>query len=254
MDVAIDQATDHDLRRRPAKRRGTGHRVSDQWRHLQRHHHDRVRHTPPPSRSGSALRHRLRSRQPDRRRGNIEDTSVSVINAATCNATTTVSCHRAQPKLPVGRAPSASPSTRLPATCTSPTATTPSPSSREPVTHLPDPDRILRPPSDTKGAPEILSAGRCPAPRPSLGDTVGSGPYGIAITPNGPPPTSPTVAATPVTPAPPSPKADQLHLHAYSPPRSMTSKTPRARPPLRVKPEALIPQSAVSGAPDRQRM
>jgi DNA-binding beta-propeller fold protein YncE len=38
---------------------------------------------------------------------NIEDTSVSVINAATCNATTTVSCHRAQPKLPVGRAPSA---------------------------------------------------------------------------------------------------------------------------------------------------
>jgi hypothetical protein len=38
---------------------------------------------------------------------NIEDTSVSVINAATCNATVTTSCHRAQPRFPVGRAPSA---------------------------------------------------------------------------------------------------------------------------------------------------
>jgi DNA-binding beta-propeller fold protein YncE len=34
---------------------------------------------------------------------NIEDTSVSVINAATCNATTT-SCHSPQPLFPVGRA------------------------------------------------------------------------------------------------------------------------------------------------------
>jgi DNA-binding beta-propeller fold protein YncE len=38
---------------------------------------------------------------------NIEDTSVSVINAATCNATTTTSCHCPQPRFPVGRAPSA---------------------------------------------------------------------------------------------------------------------------------------------------
>jgi DNA-binding beta-propeller fold protein YncE len=38
---------------------------------------------------------------------NIEDTSISVINAATCNATITTSCHRAQPKLPVGRVPGA---------------------------------------------------------------------------------------------------------------------------------------------------
>ena len=38
---------------------------------------------------------------------NIEDTSVSVINAATCNATDTAGCHRAQPKFPVGRAPGA---------------------------------------------------------------------------------------------------------------------------------------------------
>jgi len=37
---------------------------------------------------------------------NIEDTSVSVINAATCNATTTTtSCHSPQPLFPVGRAP-----------------------------------------------------------------------------------------------------------------------------------------------------
>jgi DNA-binding beta-propeller fold protein YncE len=36
---------------------------------------------------------------------NIEDTSVSVINAATCNATVTTSCHRTQPRFPVGRAP-----------------------------------------------------------------------------------------------------------------------------------------------------
>jgi DNA-binding beta-propeller fold protein YncE len=38
---------------------------------------------------------------------NIEDTSVSVINAATCNATVTISCGRTQPRFPVGRAPSA---------------------------------------------------------------------------------------------------------------------------------------------------
>jgi DNA-binding beta-propeller fold protein YncE len=38
---------------------------------------------------------------------NIEDTSVSVINAATCNAAVTISCHQAQPRFPVGRAPSA---------------------------------------------------------------------------------------------------------------------------------------------------
>jgi DNA-binding beta-propeller fold protein YncE len=38
---------------------------------------------------------------------NIEDTSVSVINTATCNATITTSCHRAQPRFPVGRVPGA---------------------------------------------------------------------------------------------------------------------------------------------------
>jgi DNA-binding beta-propeller fold protein YncE len=38
---------------------------------------------------------------------NIEDTSVSVINAATCNAIISLGCGRAQPKLPVGRAPRA---------------------------------------------------------------------------------------------------------------------------------------------------
>jgi YVTN family beta-propeller protein len=38
---------------------------------------------------------------------NIEDTSISVINAATCNATVTTSCKHAQPKFPAGRAPSA---------------------------------------------------------------------------------------------------------------------------------------------------
>ena len=36
---------------------------------------------------------------------NIEDTSVSVIHAATCNATITVGCHREQPKFPAGRSP-----------------------------------------------------------------------------------------------------------------------------------------------------
>jgi DNA-binding beta-propeller fold protein YncE len=36
---------------------------------------------------------------------NIEDTSVSIINAATCNAITTLACSCAQPKFPVGRAP-----------------------------------------------------------------------------------------------------------------------------------------------------
>jgi DNA-binding beta-propeller fold protein YncE len=36
---------------------------------------------------------------------NIEDTSVSVINAATCNAIISFGCGRTQPKLPVGRAP-----------------------------------------------------------------------------------------------------------------------------------------------------
>ena len=38
---------------------------------------------------------------------NIEDTSVSVINAATCNAVTSSSCGSSQPKLAVGRAPAA---------------------------------------------------------------------------------------------------------------------------------------------------
>jgi DNA-binding beta-propeller fold protein YncE len=38
---------------------------------------------------------------------NIEDTSVSVIDAATCNAVVSSSCGAAQPKLAVGRAPSA---------------------------------------------------------------------------------------------------------------------------------------------------
>jgi DNA-binding beta-propeller fold protein YncE len=38
---------------------------------------------------------------------NIEDTRVSVINAATCNVTDTAGCHRAQPKFPVGHAPGA---------------------------------------------------------------------------------------------------------------------------------------------------
>jgi DNA-binding beta-propeller fold protein YncE len=38
---------------------------------------------------------------------NIEDTSISVINAATCNATVTSSCKHAQPKLPAGRVPTA---------------------------------------------------------------------------------------------------------------------------------------------------
>jgi YVTN family beta-propeller protein len=36
---------------------------------------------------------------------NVEDTSVSVIDAATCNATITTSCRRAQPRFPVGRGP-----------------------------------------------------------------------------------------------------------------------------------------------------
>jgi DNA-binding beta-propeller fold protein YncE len=38
---------------------------------------------------------------------NIEDTSVSVIDAATCNAAITYSCSLTQPKFPVGRAPTA---------------------------------------------------------------------------------------------------------------------------------------------------
>jgi DNA-binding beta-propeller fold protein YncE len=38
---------------------------------------------------------------------NIEDTSISVINAATCNATDTAGCKQAQPKFPAGRVPSA---------------------------------------------------------------------------------------------------------------------------------------------------
>jgi YVTN family beta-propeller protein len=38
---------------------------------------------------------------------NIEDTSISVINAATCNAIITTSCNRTQPKFPAGRAPTA---------------------------------------------------------------------------------------------------------------------------------------------------
>ena len=38
---------------------------------------------------------------------NIEDTSVSVIDAATCNAVVGFSCSFTQPKLPVGRGPMA---------------------------------------------------------------------------------------------------------------------------------------------------
>jgi DNA-binding beta-propeller fold protein YncE len=38
---------------------------------------------------------------------NIEDTSVSVINAATCNATNHTGCHRTQPRFPAGRGPAA---------------------------------------------------------------------------------------------------------------------------------------------------
>jgi YVTN family beta-propeller protein len=38
---------------------------------------------------------------------NIEDTSISVINANSCNATTTTGCHHPQPKFPAGRAPRA---------------------------------------------------------------------------------------------------------------------------------------------------
>jgi YVTN family beta-propeller protein len=38
---------------------------------------------------------------------NIEDTSISVINAANCNAIITTSCNRTQPKFPAGRAPTA---------------------------------------------------------------------------------------------------------------------------------------------------
>jgi DNA-binding beta-propeller fold protein YncE len=36
---------------------------------------------------------------------NVEDTSVSVIHATTCNATISAGCHRAQPKFPAGRGP-----------------------------------------------------------------------------------------------------------------------------------------------------
>ena len=38
---------------------------------------------------------------------NIEDTSVSVIDAATCNAAISYSCGLTQPRFPVGRAPTA---------------------------------------------------------------------------------------------------------------------------------------------------
>jgi YVTN family beta-propeller protein len=38
---------------------------------------------------------------------NIEDTSISVINTANCNAIVASGCHHAQPKFPAGRAPSA---------------------------------------------------------------------------------------------------------------------------------------------------
>ena len=38
---------------------------------------------------------------------NLEDTSISIINTATCNATITTSCHSPQPKIPAGRVPSA---------------------------------------------------------------------------------------------------------------------------------------------------
>ena len=38
---------------------------------------------------------------------NIEDTSISIINTASCNAIITTGCHHAQPKLPAGRAPTA---------------------------------------------------------------------------------------------------------------------------------------------------
>ncbi len=38
---------------------------------------------------------------------NLEDASISIINAATCNATITESCHSPQPRFPVGRVPGA---------------------------------------------------------------------------------------------------------------------------------------------------
>ncbi len=38
---------------------------------------------------------------------NLEDASISIINAATCNATITTSCHSPQPRFPAGRAPGA---------------------------------------------------------------------------------------------------------------------------------------------------
>jgi YVTN family beta-propeller protein len=38
---------------------------------------------------------------------NIEDTSITVINTASCNATAASGCHHAQPRFPAGRAPSA---------------------------------------------------------------------------------------------------------------------------------------------------
>ena len=36
---------------------------------------------------------------------NLEDTSISVINAAHCNAIVTTGCHHTQPRFPAGRAP-----------------------------------------------------------------------------------------------------------------------------------------------------
>jgi DNA-binding beta-propeller fold protein YncE len=36
---------------------------------------------------------------------NLEDASISIINAATCNAIVTTSCHSPQPKIPAGRVP-----------------------------------------------------------------------------------------------------------------------------------------------------
>ena len=87
-------------------------------------------HTPPAVTVGFGPGgHRLRPRQPTVAVTNIEDTSVSVINAATCNATITTGCHSPSPSSRPAARPAPSPSTRPPGPSTPPTATTPSPSS-----------------------------------------------------------------------------------------------------------------------------
>ena len=85
---------------------GLGHGLGDQRRHLQRRHQCRLR---SDSRSvtvgfgpvGIAFEARNRSIVVT----NIEDTSVSVIDAGTCNAIISFGCTGTQPKLAVGRAP-----------------------------------------------------------------------------------------------------------------------------------------------------